>query len=74
MNEFRYLLGHILTNNSRDDRDIQREMRNMFIRTNMLIRRFSRCSAKVKLRLFTSYCLWLYGVGLWSNYAASTWL
>jgi len=39
VNEFRYL-GHILTNNLRDDRDIQREMRNMFIRTNMLIRRF----------------------------------
>jgi len=71
VNEFRYL-GHILMNNSRDDRDIQREMRNMFIRTNMLIRRFSRCSAKVKLRLFTSYCLCLYGVGLWSDYAAST--
>ena len=65
-------LGHIMTTNSRDDRDIQREMHNMFIRTNMLSRRFSRCSAKVKLGLFTSYCLCLYDVGLWSNYAAST--
>ena len=62
VNEFRYL-GHILTNNLRDYRDIQPEMHNMFIRTNMLIRIFSRCYAKVKLRLF--YKLLLVLVWCW---------
>ena len=71
VNEFLYL-GHVISNTLRDDRDIQREMRSMFVRVNMLIRRFSRCSVMVRLRLFRSYCICLYGVGLRSNYAAST--
>ena len=53
VNEFRYL-GHIMSNTLRDDRDIQPEMHNMFIRVNMLIRRFLRCYVMVKLRLFRS--------------------
>jgi len=71
VNKFSYL-GHIISNTLRDDRDIQHETHNMLIRVIMLIRRFSRCPVMVKLRLFRSYCICLYGVGLWSNYAAST--
>jgi len=37
--------------------DIERETRNMFIRTNILLRRFGKCSVDVKLSLFRSYCL-----------------
>ena len=36
---FKYL-GHIISNSINDDEDIQREIRNMFVRTNILIRRF----------------------------------
>ena len=36
VNEFSYL-GHVLTNNLRDDTDVNREIRNMYRRTNMLI-------------------------------------
>ena len=50
VNEFRYL-GHIISNTLREDRDIQRKMSSVFIRVNMLIRRFSMCSVMVKLRL-----------------------
>ena len=54
--EFKYL-GHVLNNQMSDDDDIKRETRNMFIRTNILLRRFGKCSVDVKLSLFRSYCL-----------------
>ena len=58
--------------NQRDDEDIQREIRNMFIRTNLMMRRFSRCSTAVKAVLFKSFCLCLYDVALWSSYYMSS--
>ena len=53
---FKYL-GHFITNDLSDVADIQREMRNMFVRTNILIRRFGKCSMNVKAMLFKAYCL-----------------
>ena len=44
---FKYL-GHMIMNNNSDDADIQREINNLFVRTNILIRKFSKCSAAVK--------------------------
>jgi len=46
VSQFRYL-GHILNNCLTDDDDIYREIKNLFVRTNVLIRRFYRCSKKV---------------------------
>ena len=54
--QFKYL-GHVISNSVNDDEDIQREIRNMFIRTNILVRRFSKCSLSVKTVLFKSYCI-----------------
>jgi len=48
-----------------DDADIKREIKNLFARTNMLTNRFRKCSVKVKLLLFESYCMSLYDVSLW---------
>jgi len=45
---FKYL-GHIITNDEHDDKDMSREMRAMFTHTNILARTFSSCSASVKL-------------------------
>jgi len=56
----------------KDDADIKREIRNMYSRINMLLRRFGKCSLTVKLCLFRSYCLCLYGTALWSKYNATT--
>ena len=42
-------LGHIIENSLSDDRDINREIKLLFARTNVLIRRFKRCSTLVKL-------------------------
>ena len=65
--EFKYL-GHVITCSLSDDKDLQREMRNMYIRTNTLRCRFGKCSKKVKVRLFRSYCLCMYGTALWNTY------
>ena len=48
-------LGHIITCNNNDDS--QREINNMFVRTNILIRKFSECTDAVKIVLFKAYCI-----------------
>ena len=67
VSSFKYL-GHIITNNLSDDDDIRREIRNMFLRTNILLRKFRNCSTSVKRVLFNTYCLCLYDVALWAHY------
>jgi len=67
VSSFRYL-GHIISSNNNDDADIQREVSNMFIRTNILSRKFHKCSLAVKSVLFRSYCICMYDAALWSNY------
>jgi hypothetical protein len=47
---FKYL-GHKIANDITDDSDIQREISNLFVRTNILIRRFRKCSQIWKLKL-----------------------
>ena len=43
----------------------------MFVRTNVLIRRYSKCSDSVKVLLFRTFCLGMYDVALWKNYTVS---
>lgn len=64
---FKYL-GHRIANDITDDSDIQREVSNLFVRTNILIRRFCKCSHAVKLLLFKSFCLCMYDTALWKSY------
>lgn len=66
--EFKYL-GHIINNEFSDDGDIKREIRNFFMRSNILIRRYGKCSTAVKLTLFKAYCMCLYDVGIWMHYS-----
>ena len=61
-------LGHIIDNASSDNSDINREIKALFTRTNVLCRRFSRCSLAVKVRLFRTYCVCFYDTVLWSNF------
>jgi len=44
----------------------------MFVRTNVLLRRFHKCSFSVKIVLFKSFCLCLYDVALWKVYNNGT--
>ena len=68
VNQFKYL-GHMINNDFRVDDDIKREIRNMFMRSNILIRRYSKCSVAVKLLLFKAFCLCLYDVSIWLHYS-----
>jgi len=40
----------------------------MFTKTNILARRFSKCSIAVMVKLFKAYCISVYDVGLWFRY------
>jgi hypothetical protein len=64
---FKYL-GHRITNNNNDIDDKQREVCNMFIRTNTLLRKFNKCSVDVKIVLLRSFCICLYDAALWAWY------
>jgi len=70
VDKFRYL-GNIIDNCLCDDQDIQREIKALFTRTNILCRRFYRCSTGVKLKLFRSFCICFYNVALWSNFTVN---
>jgi len=67
--QFKYL-GHVITEDLTDDAVIQREIRNLFTRTNILLQQFHRCSVAVKCTLFRAYCICLYDAALWSRYNA----
>ena len=44
----------------------------MFIRANILTRKFSKCTLSVKRILFKSYCLCFYDIALWNKYKKGT--
>jgi len=61
-------LGHIIDNSLNDDLDISREIKCLFTRTNILIRRYGKCSVDFKKKLFRIFCLCFYDVALWCNF------
>ena len=67
VSNFKYL-GHIITHDFSDDADIEREIRNLYIRGNTIARRFNFLHADLKSSLFASYCYPLYTSSLWSTY------
>ena len=56
-------LGHVMTADSRDDKDIKKHFRT----SNMLVRKFSFAPIEVKIQLFKSYCYPIYGCALWRH-------
>ena len=61
-------LCHIIDNNLNDDKDIERQLRHFYGKSNMLLRTFSSCSYVVKLRFFVSYCGSMYTVFIWCDF------
>ena len=57
-------LGHVISSNNNDDADIS----NIFIRTNILSRKFHKCLLVVKSVLVRSYCICLYDAALWYKF------
>ena len=69
--KFTYL-GHIISNDLKDDDDIGNQNRKMCARGNMVIRKYKSASVEVKCMLFRSFCYNVYGMALWSCYKGST--
>ncbi|XP_072946616.1 uncharacterized protein [Epargyreus clarus] len=67
VSKFKYL-GHWVAADQRDDVDIERERRALAVRSNMLIRRFSKCHKNVKVTLFRAYCQTFYTCSLWIDH------
>ena len=61
--EFRYL-GHVMTADYRDDKDIKKQFRRQNAVGNMLVRTFSFAPIEAKIQLFKSYCYPIYGCAL----------
>ena len=64
-------LGHFITDDLNDLMDMQKIRRGLYFRGNLLIRKFHRCSIKVKVILFRSFITPLYCSHLWVNYRKS---
>lgn len=65
--QFKYL-GHVVTEDLKDNLDMERERRALAVRGNMLARRFAGCSLPVKITLFKAYCQTFYTSSLWASY------
>ena len=64
--EFRYL-GHIMTADCRDDKDIKKQFRRQNAVGNMLVRKLSFAPIEAKIQLFKSYCYPINGCALWRH-------
>ena len=63
-NEVKYL-GHFITSDGKDDKDINRACRQLYAQGNSLIRKFHMCTEKAKIKLFITYCSQFYCAQLW---------
>ena len=68
VNNYTYL-GHILTDDLKDDLDILRQRKKVFAQGNSLLRKFCMCTVEVKTTLFRSYVSSFYSAHLWTNYS-----
>ena len=55
VNQCKYL-GHVITDDLKDDNDIARQYKIIYAQGNALIRKFFMCSDHVKCTLFRSFC------------------
>lgn len=65
-------LGVIVSSDRSCDFDIKRQTRNLFVTSNMLLRKFSLCDPNIKIKLFKTFCINFYCSHLWSLYKKET--
>lgn len=64
-------LGHIISSYLSDDADIAKVRRGIYLRGNILLRKFSQFSDDVKIVLFRTYLTPMYCCHLWCKYSTS---
>ena len=65
-------LGHIISEDMSDDADVFRQVKCLYIRGNIISRKFANCSINVKLVVFKTYCSCLYTSQLWGTCLSRT--
>ena len=65
-------LGVIIRNNGDDGTAIDKEIRSLYSRGNMICRKFKSCCDEVKRQLYISFCSSFYCCSLWSSYSVSS--
>lgn len=65
-------LGHYISNDLTDDRDIHRQLCKLYAQSNMLVSKFNMCSADVKVTLSKSFLSPMYTAQLWRSYKKSS--
>ena len=71
VSSYKYL-GCLITDELSDNGDIKKTLRGIYARANVLIRKFSNCSTRVKKQLFQAFCTNLYCTHLWWSYSKET--
>ena len=66
-NKVKYL-GIFISWDLSDNIDMTRQMRSLYARANILLRKFNKCSVDIMKTLFQTYCTNMYCPYLWSNY------
>lgn len=61
-------LGHYISDDLSDDKDIGRQRNYLYVRGNIIMRNFCRCSEHVKVMLFKTYCFNMYTPQLWCEF------
>ena len=64
-------LGVIITNSLKDDLDLQRQTRSLYVTAYSILKKFSACSDMVKNALFRCFC-YLYCSHLWSSHTKAS--
>ena len=65
-------LGFTFSSDQKDDKDLLRQLRLLYTKSNRLLRLFYHCFTDVKIALFRSYCTCFYCPFLWTHYKKST--
>ena len=65
-------LGFTFSSGQKDDKDLLRQLRLLYTKSNRLLRLFYHCSTDVKIALFRSYCTCFSCPFLWTHYKKST--
>ena len=65
-------LGMLICDNGKDDDDIALQRKGAYIRGNMIIKNFSKCTDEVKFNLFKTYCSSFYSCQTWRSFSAES--
>ena len=65
-------LGHIINEDMSDDADVFRQVKCLYIRGNIISRKFANCSINMKLFVFETYYSCLYTSQLWGTCLSRT--